>query len=99
MTKRKKKECWKNEWKSVQDITPPIGAIVITIDTDECPSLEEKGNINQYIDGDWYHISKKGKPKWWKFLTPEEFSYYQDLAIDVWLDRVKISCWIDNDGR
>ena len=94
MAKKKKKEHWSNKWMQVNDDTmPPIGALVITVDTEECPAEDTKGNINQFTDGDWYHISKNGRPRWWKFLTPEEFTYYQDLAIEVFLDNLKLKLW------
>lgn len=94
MGKNKKAEHWKNEWTSVDEAMPPIGATVITVDTSEYPSPKRRGNINQYVDGDWYHITQEGgRPKWWKFLTPEEFTYYQELAIDIWLENVKMQSW------
>ena len=88
MTKKKFiKEHWKNKWTSVNEELPPIGAMVITVNTDKCPvELDYKGNLNQLSDGDWYHIDREGRPTWWKYLTPEEFNYYQDLAIQVYLE-------------
>lgn len=83
MTKKKKKSHWESKWVSVLEQYPPEGVLVLTNINEEKPEDSDFGNINQYSDNNWFHLSRKGDIKWWRVFTPEDLWHYQDLAIQI----------------
>lgn len=86
MTKKKKKSHWENNWISIIEQLPPEGALLLTSMKIDPPDETERGNINQYSDGNWFHISKSGEIHWWRLFTPEDLWYFQDKAIGVFFN-------------
>ena len=50
---------------------------------EEIPKENDWGNVNQYSDGNWYHLTKDGDVRWWRIFVPEDLWHYQDLAIQT----------------
>lgn len=90
MTKRKKKVRWKNEWISIDEQLPPIGALIITYNGEDTPNENTKGNINQYCDNEWFRIIKDEKIRWWRMFDLFDLDYYQNLSIKVFFEDLTI---------
>ena len=87
MTKKKKKVIhWENKWISVLEQLPPEGTIVLTSTEMSIPDKDNYGNVNQYCDGNWFHLSKSGNVQWWRLFTPEDLWYFQDNAIKIFFN-------------
>lgn len=95
MTKRKKKVRWKNEWISIKEQMPPVGALVITYCGNDIPNENTKGDINQYCDNEWFRLIEGKEILWWRIFDLNDLSQYQDLAIKVFFENLTIDKYKD----
>lgn len=85
MTKKKKKIRWENKWISVLQQIPPDGALVLSYTGLDCPDENTKGNLNQFCDNEWFHLTDK-KITWWRFFDFKDLEKFQNLAIKVFFE-------------
>lgn len=80
MTEKEKKKRWESKWISTLQQMPLEGILVLSHTGTDYPIENKIGNINQYINGDWFHKTNK-EITWWRIFTPEDLDYFQNLAI------------------
>lgn len=89
MTKKKKKVYWKSEWISAKEHIPQEGILVLTRSDIKKPKEDDlKGNINQFSDGNWFHLYVDKDVEWWRVFTIEDLTFYQDLAVRVFFENL-----------